>query len=194
MYIAIVLSSASLLSCICFFLYCRHYIKSRTGEHLLAEYREEVQKLIAELDAATDRDERLVTERITGLKTLMEKVDKRLRVLIGEEERRRVHAETYAELGRRRPVSPSAALTVETQPLPLVSDTPVSETPVSDTTPAMPQAPRVMIAEQQIEPAPLPVAERVAQLSKAGLSADLIAASLKVSIAEVELVMAFVGQ
>ena len=118
----------------------------------------------------------------------MEKVDKRLRVLIGEEERRRVHAETYAELGRRRYVSPSAALTAETQPLPLVSDT-----PVSDTAPAMPQAPHVMIAEQQIETAP-PVAERVAQLSKAGLSADLIAASLKVSIAEVELVMAFVGQ
>lgn len=184
MYIAIVLSSASLLSCICFFLYCRHYIKSRTGEHLLAEYREEVQKLIAELDAATDRDERLVTERITGLKTLMEKVDKRLRVLIGEEERRRVHAETYAELGRRRPVSPSAALIAEASP---------SLPPVSDTTPATSQSPRIMVAEQQIEPAPLPVAERVAQLSKAGLSADLIATSLKVSIAEVELVMAFVG-
>ncbi|MDR1399917.1 MAG: hypothetical protein LBJ41_08350 [Treponema sp.] len=183
MYIAIVLSSASLLSCICFFLYCRHYIKSRTGEHLLAEYREEVQKLIAELDAATDRDERLVTERITSLKALMEKVDKRLRVLIGEEERRRVHAETYAELGRRRPVSPSTTLIAETPPQ-----------PPADTTLTMPPPPRITVAEQQIEPAPLPVAERVAQLSKAGLSADLIAASLKVSIAEVELVMAFVGQ
>ncbi|MDR1324783.1 MAG: hypothetical protein LBK00_01965 [Treponema sp.] len=185
MYIAIVLSSASLLFCICFFLYCRHYIKSRTGEYLLAEYREEVQKLIAELDAATDRDERLVTERITSLKALMEKVDKRLRVLIGEEERRRVHAETYAELGRLRPVSSSAALIPEAPP-PLP--------PVSDTTPVMPQSPRIVVAEQQIETAPLPVAERVAKLSKAGLSADLIAASLKVSVAEVELVMAFVGQ
>ncbi|MDR2418539.1 MAG: hypothetical protein LBD79_05750 [Treponema sp.] len=183
--IAIVLSSASLFFCICFFLYCRHYIKSRTGEHLLAEYREEVQKLIAELDAATDRDERLVTERITSLKALMEKVDKRLRVLIGEEERRRVHAETYAELGRRRPISSSPALTTEASPpVPLVSDT----------TMAMPQSPHVMLAQQQIETAPLPVAEQVAKLSKAGLSADLIAASLKVSIAEVELVMAFVDQ
>ncbi|MDR2538015.1 MAG: hypothetical protein LBC46_06905 [Treponema sp.] len=190
MYIAIVLSSASLLFCICFFLYCRHYIKSRTGEHLLAEYREEVQKLIAELDAATDRDERLVTERITSLKALMEKVDKRLKVLIGEEERRRVHAETYAELGRRRSVSSSAAIITEASPsLSLVSDT-----PVSDTTLAAPQSPRITVAEQQIETTQLPVAEQVAKLSKAGLSADLIAASLKVSVAEVELVMAFVDQ
>jgi hypothetical protein len=173
MYIAVALSSASLLFCIGFFLYCRSYIKSRTGDHLLAEYREEVQKLIAELDAATDRDERLVTERITSLKALMEKVDKRLRVLIGEEERRRVHAETYAALGRRQPLAQGGGHSAEAAPPP---------TP----------APRVSIAEQPIEPAPLPVAEQVAALSKAGLSTDLIAASLNVSIAEVELVMAFV--
>jgi hypothetical protein len=188
MYIAIALSSASVLFCICFFLYCRHYIKSRTGEHLLAEYREEVQKLIADLDAATDRDERLVTERITSLKTLMEKVDKRLRVLIGEEERRRVHAETYAELGRHRPVFTSATLIAESQP----SKAP-PPAPEPDNAPAT-LAPHVVAAERPIELAPLPVAEQVANLSKAGLSADFIAASLKVSVAEVELAIAFVDE
>jgi hypothetical protein len=34
----------------------------------------------------------------------------------------------------------------------------------------------------------------VAKLSKAGISADLIAASLKVSVAEVELALAFVDE
>jgi hypothetical protein len=187
MQIAAVLSALSLFCCIFFFFYFKAYIKRRTGDALLAEYREEVKQLIAELDAATDRDERLVTERIKSLKALMEKVDKRLKVLLGEEERRRVHAETYAELGKKRPLAADfvsngrdngreSAVIVKTLTVP--------------ETIREPEGPRIVVAEQQIEPAPPPFAEQVVSLAKAGISVDLIASKLKVSIAEVELATA----
>jgi hypothetical protein len=180
MQISTVLSALSLFCCIFFFFYFKAYIKRRTGDALLAEYREEVKKLIAELDAATDRDERLVTERIKSLKTLMEKVDKRLQVLLGEEERRRVHAETYAELGRKHPLVTDIAHNSGRGSV-MVAKTP-SEPEIRE-----PEGPRIVVAERQIEPAPPPFAEQVIGLSRAGLSVDLIASKLKVSIAEVEM-------
>jgi hypothetical protein len=183
MQISAVLSALSLFCCIFFFFYFKAYIKRRTGDALLAEYREEVKKLIAELDAATDRDERLVTERIKSLKTLMEKVDKRLQVLLGEEERRRVHAETYAELGRKRP------LVADIAPAGMRDSAVIAKTPSAPEI-REPEGPRIVVAEQQIEPAPPPFAEQVLDLSRAGISVDLIASRLKVSIAEVELATA----
>ncbi|MDR3304040.1 MAG: hypothetical protein LBS86_06475 [Treponema sp.] len=180
MYIAIMLSAISLLGCVFFFFYFKAYITRRTGDALLAEYREEVKQLIAELDAATDRDERLVTERIKTLKTLIEKVDKRLSVLMGEEERRRVHAETYAELGRKRPLVTDAASNGSTVMAKAPSEPEARE----------PAGPRIVVAEQQLEPAPLPLVEQVMELYKAGLSVDLIASKLKVSVSEVELAAA----
>jgi hypothetical protein len=191
MQISAVLSALSLLCCIFFFFYFKAYIKRRTGDALLAEYREEVKKLIAELDAATDRDERLVTERIKSLKTLMEKVDKRLQVLLGEEERRRVHAETYAELGRKRPlVADVASAGVRDSVRGNVREGAVIAKTLSVPEIREPEGPRIVVAEQQIEPAPPPFAEQVLDLSRAGISVDLIASRLKVSIAEVELATA----
>jgi hypothetical protein len=198
MQIPAVLSALSLFCCIFFFFYFKAYIKRRTGDALLAEYREEVKKLIAELDAATDRDERLVTERIKSLKALMEKVDKRLKVLLGEEERRRVHAETYAELGRKRPlVADAASAGVRDNVRSSVRDNVRESAVIAKAPPAPeireirePEAPRIVVAEQQIEPTPVPFTEQVLDLSRAGISVDLIASRLKVSIAEVELATA----
>ena len=54
----------------------------------------------------------------------------------------------------------------------------------------MPIGPRIVVSQRQIEPKPLPLAEQVAELSKAGLSPDLIARRLGVSISEVEVAIA----
>jgi hypothetical protein len=200
-----IFSTASLISCVFFFLYFRSYLRRRTGpDVLLAEFREEVYKLIAEIDSATDKDALLVEERIHTLRNLLEEVDKRISVHIREVDRRRVQEEAYAELGRKRRVIDSfsnaqanrrAPRAFELFPPATVAppenaDAPElpKTTPDSDTPP--PPCPRIVVAERQIEPKPAPFAEQVAELSKAGLSAGLIAARLGVGIAEVELAIA----
>lgn len=215
---SIMFSAASFIACVFFFVYCRAYLKRRTGpERILAEFREEVYKLIAEIDAATDKDALLVEERIKTLRALLEDVDKRISVHIREVDRRQFQEEVYAELGRKRGITNPFSAVI--QPFPkaydLFSGTPKTgaeadspkhealekeipavvgfTTPV-DSTPIPlkrdPTGPRIVRAPREIAPKPLPFAEQVAELSKAGLSSSLIAARLGVSISEVELAIA----
>lgn len=219
---SIILSATSFLLCGFFFVYFRAYLRRRTGpEQLLAEFREEVYKLIAEIDAATDKDALLVEERIKTLRSILEDVDKRIGVHIREMDRRRFQEEAYAELGRKRSIIGSFPTTVPQKTLkafelfsgapqkPIQEVVAVSEklggsekspgvegnvAPVLDTPRTtgdnMPIGPRIVVSQRQIEPKPLPLAEQVAELSKAGLSPDLIARRLGVSISEVEVAIA----
>jgi hypothetical protein len=102
---SIVFSAGSLILCVVFFLYFKAYLRRRTGpDRLLAEFREEVNKLIAEIDAATDKDALLVEERIKTLRGILEEVDKRIGVHLRELDRKRFQEEAYAELGRKRSI------------------------------------------------------------------------------------------
>jgi hypothetical protein len=213
---SIILSATSLLLCGFFFVYFRAYLRRRTGpEQLLAEFREEVYKLIAEIDAATDKDALLVEERIKTLRSILEDVDKRIGVHIREMDRRRFQEEAYAELGRKRSIIGSFPATVPQKTLKAFDlfsgspQKPIQEAlAVSEKTPGvegnvasaldtprttednMRVGPRIVVSQRQIEPKPLPLAEQVAELSKAGLSPDLIARRLGVSISEVEVAIA----
>ncbi|MDR2483843.1 MAG: hypothetical protein LBD55_00430 [Treponema sp.] len=197
-------------------MYFRAYLRRRTGpEQLLAEFREEVYKLIAEIDAATDKDALLVEERIKTLRSILEDVDKRIGVHIREMDRRRFQEEAYAELGRKRSIIGSFPATVPQKTLKAFDlfsgspQKPIQEAlAVSEKTPGvegnvasaldtprttednMRVGPRIVVSQRQIEPKPLPLAEQVAELSKAGLSPDLIARRLGVSISEVEVAIA----
>jgi hypothetical protein len=103
--------------CAFFFVYFRAYLRRRTGpEQLLAEFREEVNKLIAEIDAATDKDALLVEERIKTLRSILEEVDKRISVHIREVDRRRFQEEAYAELGRKRSIIGSFPAVTQNMP------------------------------------------------------------------------------
>ncbi|MHB9294340.1 hypothetical protein PilKf_00047 [Pillotina sp. SPG140] len=80
-------------------MYCQNYLKRRTGhEHILSELREEIDKLIAEVDAATDRDALLVEERIKQTRVLLDELDKRLALYVQELERRKLQDTVYKEL------------------------------------------------------------------------------------------------
>jgi hypothetical protein len=61
MTLGIIFSAASLILCGFFFLYFRSYLKKKISPGgILEEYQDEVNKLIADIDAATDRDVYLV--------------------------------------------------------------------------------------------------------------------------------------
>ncbi|MCL2138180.1 MAG: hypothetical protein FWH41_01455 [Treponema sp.] len=97
----ITLSVISISLCVLCFFFSRWYIKRNTSaSQLLAEYRSEVYRLIAEIDAATDRDSLLVEERIKILKSLLDDTEKRIGVYVKELQRSRNAEAVYANLGK----------------------------------------------------------------------------------------------
>ena len=169
MTLAIIFSASSLILCGFFFIYFQSYLRRKTGSRdVLKDYREEVNKLIAEIDSATERDAYLVEERIKSLKVILEELDKKIAVYVREFERRRSTETVYNALGRNlKPAAPPP------DPLPQEAE---KKTP--------PESP---VREPEVRP----LKERVVELAARGLSPDLIAARLKVSISEVELIIAF---
>ncbi|GHT79830.1 hypothetical protein FACS1894130_09770 [Spirochaetia bacterium] len=267
MTIALIFSAASLVVSGFSFLFFFRYLKRRTGqERILAEFRDEVDKLLLQIDEVTDRDLTLVEERNKILRTLLEDTDRRIAVYAREVDRRRSQEEAFAAYDR---VSPSASrfgggytrqgTPLTGEPLPARSEAaepvltgsaeatsgveravPVEQVALSGLPPpetgtsgpfgaehAVPaesattaastiteppasgaqnprflaefparqgQFPRIVRSSRPIEPKPLPFAERVNELYRAGFSANLIAAQLGVTIAAVELAIALGGR
>jgi hypothetical protein len=196
--LSVIFSGASLVLCGFFFIYFTLYIKRRTERaNILRDYQDEVNKLIADIDSATDRDLILVEDRINALKKLLEDVDKRIAVLTREQDRRRSSDAVYTHLGRQMKV------TVQEPAAGAVSREAPAEGILSDRAAEAADeavAPPVAISAEQ-EAAPLTVSEgperqgpsfteRAAELSRAGFAPDLIAARLGVSISEVKLAIA----
>jgi hypothetical protein len=205
---AYIVPAASLAFCCFFFFYFRSFIKKRTAaEELLAEYRTEVYRLIAEIDAATDRDALLVEERITSLKKLLEDTDRRISVYVRELDRSRSGEALYTSLGRgiRAALGPGERA-ARTEPGPAATPPvrPATEAP-RPTAAAGATASRPMsasAAQGTASPAPgpavTPAAEKtrktqIAELAAAGLSAGEIASRLDISLSEVDLALSLLG-
>jgi hypothetical protein len=193
------------------FLFLLHYLKRRTGqERILAEFRDEVEEIIHQIDEVTDRDLTLLEERTKTLRTLLEDTDRRIAVYAREVERRRSQEEAFAEYDRgTAPVRAASRFGYTRLGAPIAGNAPAEPIeplrpepaePVSPEAPSphvpaeLPppqgQFPRIVRASRPIEPKPLPFAERVAELSRAGFSANLIAAQLGAAVVEVELAIA----
>jgi hypothetical protein len=95
----LLISGICLASLLLIFFYFKWYI-NRSLKGLLSEYRDEVYRMIADIDAATDRDSRLVEDRIVKLKTILDEADKRVSVYTKEFERSRSGEVLYTSLGR----------------------------------------------------------------------------------------------
>lgn len=176
MTLSVIFSGAALVLCGFFFIYFTLYIKRRTERaNILEDYQDEVNKLIADIDAATDRDITLVEERINTLKKLLEDVDKRIAVLSREQDRKRSSDAVYTSLGRQMKVSVQEPEITEA----------AAQGSGSPLEPAVEKAVPVTVIEPKVS-----FAERVAELSRTGFAPDLIAARLGVSISEVELAIA----
>jgi uncharacterized membrane protein len=170
MTLSIIFSAASLILCGFFFVYFQAYLRRKTGpQEILADYREEVNKLIVEIDAATERDAYLVEERIKSLKAILEELDKKIALSVREFEHRRSAETLYDSLGRN-------AKTAVPPPPPAPPPAETAEKTPSEAPARLPES--------------RPLKEQVAQLASRGFSPGAIAARLKVSISEVELIIA----
>jgi hypothetical protein len=180
------------------FIYFKWLIKRRTSvSGLLAEYKKEVDRLIADIDDATDRDSLLVEDRIRKLKQILEETDKRIAVYLRELDKSRSGEALYTNLGRgiraalkegedARPdvieISARPAPAVQ-QPLPLEIE------PQSPPAPPSAPAPENLSAVESGEkpPARLRLRDQIEELFNEGFTAEQIASRLGRSIAEVEL-------
>jgi DNA-binding CsgD family transcriptional regulator len=185
MTLAIIFSAASLVLCAFFFIYFRAYIKRRVSQaELLADYEDEVNRLIADIDAATERDLTLIENRINTMNALLDTVDRRLAGLVRELDRRHDNEPVYTAMGRKAAgqapfgasrASPGPAdKALQPSPEPAQNKDPPPET--RDPVPRGPFPPETF-------------AGKAAKLAETGLSPEEIAVKLSVSVTEVDLAL-----
>jgi hypothetical protein len=188
MTLAVIFAVANLALWAFSFIFFLAYIKRKTSkENVLAELQDEIDKMKADIDFHTDRDSSLVEDRVKNLKTFLEDTDKRINLLFRETDRQRSQERTYAALGRQSSHTVRAAAPgLETG----------SGGPFPGETGQVPEDgpqgifPGIVGAAEPISPKPLPLAEQVAGLYRAGFSPKLIADRLGVTQAEVDLAVA----
>jgi ATP/maltotriose-dependent transcriptional regulator MalT len=178
------------------FLYFRNYLRRRTGSRrILEEFQDEVDKLIAEINSATDNGLTLMEDRISSLKTLLEETDKRISVYKKESERKIKHEHAYAELGKKTIVKTDTSSLFASEPEIISpknnlhsakSIVPSSEDLTENDAKLSNESPRFIRSSIRVEPR-TPLVEQVLHLAKAGFSNELIAKHLETSLAEVEL-------
>ena len=210
----VILSVLSLCLCVAGFFFFRWYIGRKTAAaSLLVDYRDEVYRMIAEIDAATDRDSLLVEERIKILRKLLEDTDRRISVYMRELQRSREGEAMYTSLGRGirvaldsrlpalEPASPSEPTPAEPSS-PQESSSPLETSqsellfPAADAVPAPAKGRNAKKSRKQKAEAPLSplpakpkLKVQIAELSAQGLNPPQIASNLGLSLAEVDLAL-----
>jgi len=148
---------------------------------ILADLRAEMDRLIADLGREADRDVAILENRIKSLRSLIEEADRRVLVAEREERRRQDSVEiSKAAFGAaQRPSRAEPARVVDAAPAPEPAQEPIT----------IYTRPRFTRSENQIEPV-VPVKERVIELARKGISAEMIASMVSLSLGEVELIIA----
>ena len=187
MNIAFFISLTGLVFCFFIFFYFKWYIKRRTSaEELLAEYRSEVYRLIAEIDSATDRDSLLVEDRIKKLKAILEDTDKRISVYVRELDRSRSGEALYRSLGQ----GIRAALKTEQPPQAAPAQTAGEKQ--SEVMPP-PAQPDLRTGEPAAETSRQQIRSQIEALARKGISPQKIASRLNISLSEVDLALNLLG-
>ena len=199
MTLPLIISIVSLSLCVSGFFFLRWYISHRTdASRLLEEYRDEVHRLISEIDAATDRDSRLVEERIKNLRKLLDDTDKRISVYTRELQRSRNSEAIYKNLGRgirealdSIPVPETPALPEASPAAAKINELPFDEEKTPQTGGAKKQKKRktANIPPQKKSADKSGIKMQIAQMALQGLPPPEIASRLKISLAEVDLAL-----
>lgn len=170
----------------------------------MAELREEVSRLVVELNQTTERNVALLEDRISGLSDLLAAADRKIALLQREIEKHDVGVKVYSKLAEG--ASGSAAPqrqgpsreTLAREALP--QEPPRQEPPRQEPRLSVELSERVEEGRKRTEPsagAPSPKADvhqKVVMLSRSGFSAPLIAARVGMPLGEVELIISLERQ
>ncbi|HUI72392.1 MAG TPA: hypothetical protein VL354_17870 [Spirochaetia bacterium] len=159
----------------------------------IAELRDEVSRLVVELNQTTERNVALLEDRVTQLNELLSTADRKMGLLQREMEKHDVGAKVYSRLvekGDRE--APARDLPVREPPVPTKPPTPLSvelSEKVSTGAGATPAAGAVETGVRRHD-----THQRVILLSQSGFSAPLIAAQVGIPLGEVELIISLERQ
>ncbi|MGA2380332.1 MAG: hypothetical protein ABSG85_13610 [Spirochaetia bacterium] len=161
--------------------------RATSAESRISEIREEVSRLLVELNQATDRNIALMEDKITALNEAISTADKKIGLLRRETEKHDVGSQIYSRLaeGRHhRAATAAAPAAAESAPPALPLAVELSE-----------QNPRGTAARMEVSvdtvrgAAAHDVRQRVMMLYRAGFSPSLIASRVGAPVGEVELII-----
>ncbi|MCL2472942.1 MAG: hypothetical protein FWF26_04620 [Treponema sp.] len=206
------IAAISLATSIVLFLYVRWtQRRGNSADGILAQYRIEVQRLIEDIDLATERDSLLVEARINTLKKLLEDTDKRIAVYFRELENSRTGEALYAKLGKEFHASAVQAAPTNAAPRQAALALATSAAELKQAPAAASVLPAAAEAPES-DPAGAPGGNRrsargkkssagfqkpdlrvqIAELAVQGLGSAAIASKLKVSVSEVDLALSLI--
>ncbi len=168
-------------------------------ENLLAGVRDEARALVLELNETADRNVSLVEDRMATLRVLLGDVDRRIGVERRELEARDAEREVYAKLNKRRPIVPNSDRLPANE---ILAESPITLNLGAAEVVMAPsqfgsqgssqgegrQTLDVVMAENSVVP-PKTRREQALELYRRGFSADLIAARIGATVAEIELLV-----
>jgi hypothetical protein len=209
MTLSVIFSAASLIICGFSFIYLLGYLRRRTGaRRILEDFEEEVNKLIAGIDAAADRDITLLEDRSAAIKALLETLDRRLAAYARELERRETQEaalgalaskgaafgarteNAYAALGRGLRSSLRVDSPEPPPPASQVAEPPTEQPRSVEPAPGDPlPQPRFTRSPNPVK-AKAPLAEQAQELYRNGFSPETIAIRLGATLAEINLALA----
>jgi hypothetical protein len=155
----------------------------------IAEIREEVSRLLVELNQTTDRNIALIEDRIAILNDQLGAADKKIGLLRREGEKHDVGTQVYRRLAetKARPAAPAARPREARRDD--AADHFVGSGPAAEQSPSLAvelsQGPAAVRADDRAPD----MHERVMMLHRAGFSASLIASRIGAPLGEVELVI-----
>jgi DNA invertase Pin-like site-specific DNA recombinase len=148
------------------YLLLRRRIESRTdASALLAQVRNEVDRIIVELNQTTDRNVSLLEDRLASLADLLAQADKKIGLLRRESEKHDTSTQIYSRILQRRPAAEASGGREGAEQ-------------------KGEEAPRK----------PEELREQVLRLHAAGLSASMIARRLGITLAEIDLIVSLAGR
>lgn len=204
MSIAVLLVSLDLLGLVAIWLFVRARLnRALELENMVAEVRKEVRALNIELNETADRNISLVEDRMQALHGLLDEADRRMGIMRREIDNRASEREVYSKLGRRRPYqaeeakeapprTEAAASTVgsrfEAPPAGFdeVRGAAGTEAPIRLELPR--KSAEILPARESVIP-PKTLREEAIELYRKGFSADIIAARLGATVAEIDLLV-----
>ncbi|HTZ50316.1 MAG TPA: hypothetical protein VMF68_01575 [Spirochaetia bacterium] len=175
--------------------------RAASSEARVAEIREEVSRLLVELNQATDRNVALMEDRIGVLNEALSTADKKIGLLRRETEKHDVGSRIYSRLAEGRPPRPLEAEEArEAAPVPPAPAAPapvVVPAPVAAPAPVAVPAPVAAPGSVTVPPLAVELSERasgdvhhrVMMLFRAGFSPSLIASRVGAPVGEVELII-----
>jgi hypothetical protein len=166
-------------------------------ENLLEGVRDEVRALVLELNETADRNVSLVEDRMQALRALLDEADRRIGLGKRELEARSLEREVYEKLSKRRPIVPEAGRPIVPSAERTIAPESIRE-PDAPITLSLGQSPEAqglgrsgpeIIVSNDLAVSSKTRREEALELYRRGISADLIAARLGATVAEIELLV-----